>query len=285
MHNLFAEMRAHVLAALSGAIPDLPEDVVAKVEVTPAREPAHGDMATNAALVAAKAARLPPPKIAAALVAALRVLPEVASAETAGPGFVNLRLRPAALRARAAGDPARGGGLWRLHARRGRSGECRVHLRQPDRTAACRPLPGRGGGRCARQSAGESRLRRHQGVLHQRCRRAGHRARLGRLLALPAGDRHRARRGGLRRRGARRTAVSRRLPDPGRREPGGAARRLARGTGRSHRRTRPLVRDRARRHRRRDDGSDARGPCAARRAPGGVQLRARAHRERRRRAR
>src|SRR6185437_11864208 len=99
MQNLFAEMRGHVLAALRGVIPDLPEDVAAKIEVTPAREPAHGDMATNAALVAAKAARQPPPKIAAALVAALRARPEIESAEAAGPGFVNLRLRPAALRA------------------------------------------------------------------------------------------------------------------------------------------------------------------------------------------
>ena len=100
MDNLFAIMREHVLAALRVAVPDLPEEIAARVEVTPARDPAHGDMATNAALVAAKPARQAPAEIAAALVAALRDVPEIADAEAAGPGFVNLRLRPAALRAR-----------------------------------------------------------------------------------------------------------------------------------------------------------------------------------------
>jgi len=95
--DLFARMRGHVLEALRGAIPDLPDDVAQKAEVTPARELAHGDMATNAALVAAKAARQPPAKLAQLIVAYLRALPDVAEAEAAGPGFVNIRLRPAAL--------------------------------------------------------------------------------------------------------------------------------------------------------------------------------------------
>ena len=75
MENLFAQMREHVLAALGEIVPDLPADAAARVEVTPARDPAHGDMATNAALIAAKPARLPPPKLAAALVEALRAMP------------------------------------------------------------------------------------------------------------------------------------------------------------------------------------------------------------------
>jgi len=95
--NLFSDMRVHVLAALRAIVPDLPDEVAAKVEVTPAREAAHGDMATNAALVASKAARRKPAEIAAALVDALGALPEVAAAEAAGPGFVNLRLAPAIL--------------------------------------------------------------------------------------------------------------------------------------------------------------------------------------------
>ncbi len=53
-------------------------------------------MATNAALLAAKAARRKPQDIAAALVAALTADPLVEEAAVAGPGFVNLRLRPAA---------------------------------------------------------------------------------------------------------------------------------------------------------------------------------------------
>jgi arginyl-tRNA synthetase len=98
-HDIFSVMRAHVLTALRAVVPDLPDDIAERVEVTPAREVAHGDMATNAALVAAKPARQAPGKIAAALVEQLRILPEVAEANAAGPGFVNIRLHPASLRA------------------------------------------------------------------------------------------------------------------------------------------------------------------------------------------
>jgi len=98
-HNIFAAMRDRVLAALRADVADLPDEIAARVEVTPAREAAHGDMATNAALVAAKAARRRPQEIAAALVARLAAEPDVAGAEAAGPGFVNIRLHPAALRA------------------------------------------------------------------------------------------------------------------------------------------------------------------------------------------
>jgi len=95
-HNIFAAVRSRIIAALRGVVPDLPDAVAARVEVTPAREEAHGDMATNAALLAAKAARRKPQDIAAALVAALTADPLVEEAAVAGPGFVNLRLRPAA---------------------------------------------------------------------------------------------------------------------------------------------------------------------------------------------
>ncbi len=97
--NIFARVRSDVVAALRQAVPDLPDDVAARVEVTPAREAAHGDMATNAAMVSAKAARQPPARIAAALAAALADGADVLRAEPAGPGFVNLHLRPDSLRA------------------------------------------------------------------------------------------------------------------------------------------------------------------------------------------
>ncbi|MEO9191613.1 MAG: arginine--tRNA ligase [Acetobacteraceae bacterium] len=120
MTDLFAEMRARVLDAVRATIPDLPDDIAARIEVTPTREAAHGDMAANAALVAGKAARMAPAKLAAALVERLRAAPEIESAEVAGPGFINLRLRPAALltvlpailrAGEAYGDSAAGGGL------------------------------------------------------------------------------------------------------------------------------------------------------------------------------
>src|SRR5271157_5273439 len=91
-HDIYARMRETVLSALRGVVAELPAEVAARVEVTPAREPEHGDMATNAALVAAKVARQPPAKLAAAIVERMRQVPGVAHAEAAGPGFVNLRL-------------------------------------------------------------------------------------------------------------------------------------------------------------------------------------------------
>jgi arginyl-tRNA synthetase len=56
-------------------------------------------MATNAALVVGKLAKLAPPRLAADLATALSALPEVAEAAPAGPGFVNIRLREDFIRA------------------------------------------------------------------------------------------------------------------------------------------------------------------------------------------
>ncbi|MBL6077706.1 arginine--tRNA ligase [Belnapia sp. T18] len=97
--DIFAALRARAIAALRDLLPELPEDAFAKVQMEPPRDPSHGDMATNAALVVAKPARQPPPKLAAALAERLAALPEVESAAPAGPGFVNLRLREGFLRA------------------------------------------------------------------------------------------------------------------------------------------------------------------------------------------
>ena len=120
MTDIFSRMREQVLVALAAIVPDLPADIAARVEVTPTRDPAHGDMATNAAMVAAKPARMKPADIAARLVAALAEDPLVATAATAGPGFVNLRLHASAWRAvlpailstgEAFGDGATGAGV------------------------------------------------------------------------------------------------------------------------------------------------------------------------------
>ncbi len=92
--NLFAQARAWVLDELTALLPGLPDEVLSRVEVTPTKDPAHGDMASNAAMVAAKAAGKPPREIAAALAATLAARPGVAKAEPAGPGFLNLTLAP-----------------------------------------------------------------------------------------------------------------------------------------------------------------------------------------------
>ncbi len=64
----------------------------ANVSVEPPRDPSHGDLATNAAMVLAKPAATNPRALAEAIVGKLTADPAVASAEIAGPGFINLRL-------------------------------------------------------------------------------------------------------------------------------------------------------------------------------------------------
>ena len=65
------------------------------VTVEPPRDPAHGDMATNAAMVLAKPAGIVPRELATELAERLLGDPRIAGAEVAGPGFLNLRLDPA----------------------------------------------------------------------------------------------------------------------------------------------------------------------------------------------
>jgi arginyl-tRNA synthetase len=95
--NLYAAARDWVLQEVAALMPELAEEVRAKIEVTPAREAAHGDMATNAALVAAKPAGRNPRDIAVALAARLGERAGIARAEPAGPGFVNITLDAALL--------------------------------------------------------------------------------------------------------------------------------------------------------------------------------------------
>ncbi len=68
---------------------------LSRVTVEPPRDPDHGDIATNAALVLAKPAKQNPRAIAERLVAALETDADIASVEIAGPGFINVRLAPA----------------------------------------------------------------------------------------------------------------------------------------------------------------------------------------------
>ncbi len=93
--NLFSEIRGLVLDALAqmqseGTLPQgLSFDNVA---VEPPRDAAHGDMATNAAMVLAKPAKMKPRDIAEVLAGKLAADARITSAEVAGPGFLNLRL-------------------------------------------------------------------------------------------------------------------------------------------------------------------------------------------------
>jgi arginyl-tRNA synthetase len=96
--NVYANVHARILAALQALQADcaLPGSLdFAKVEVAPPRETAHGDLATNAALVLAKAAAMKPHDIAERLAARLGGDADIDRIEVAGPGFLNLSFRPA----------------------------------------------------------------------------------------------------------------------------------------------------------------------------------------------
>ncbi|HSP23884.1 MAG TPA: arginine--tRNA ligase, partial [Saliniramus sp.] len=93
--NLFATFEDRVAQALyrlqsAGHLPEGLDFTRAVVE--PPRDPSHGDLATNAAMVLAKDARTNPRALAELIAADLREDPRIASADIAGPGFINLRL-------------------------------------------------------------------------------------------------------------------------------------------------------------------------------------------------
>jgi arginyl-tRNA synthetase len=96
--DAFAELESRVLAALGSLQREgtLPADLdLSGVEVETPREAAHGDVACNAAMALAKRARAKPRELAEALKARLEGDADFASVEVAGPGFLNIRMRPA----------------------------------------------------------------------------------------------------------------------------------------------------------------------------------------------
>ncbi|WP_153769310.1 arginine--tRNA ligase [Labrenzia sp. CE80] len=97
--NIFAEFSERVKAVVStlalkgpeGASPDL-----SRVTVESPRDPAHGDLATNAAMVLAKQVGMKPRDLADKLAEALREDADITEVSVAGPGFINMRLAPSA---------------------------------------------------------------------------------------------------------------------------------------------------------------------------------------------
>jgi arginyl-tRNA synthetase len=105
MTNIFADFRRVVLAALDDLTErgDLPRGLdFGRVAVEPSRDPSHGDLATNAAMVLAGPVKQNPMALADRVAAAL-VLRELATGDYRGagftavsarPGFINIRLDP-----------------------------------------------------------------------------------------------------------------------------------------------------------------------------------------------
>ena len=98
--NVFADFQSRVARLIENRIAagELPRDLdLGRFVVEPPREAAHGDLATNAAMVYAREAKQAgsnPRDLAARLAADLAQEPDVSSAEVAGPGFINISLRP-----------------------------------------------------------------------------------------------------------------------------------------------------------------------------------------------
>ena len=93
--NLFSDIHMRVIEALDVLVRagDLPEGLdFANVTVEPPRDPLHGDMATNAAMVLAKPSGQKPRDIALKLAEQLMSDGRITAADVAGPGFLNLRL-------------------------------------------------------------------------------------------------------------------------------------------------------------------------------------------------
>jgi len=98
-NNIYAEMLDRIRRVCDDLVEAgvLPAGIdMSRVTVEPPRDEAHGDMATNVAMVLAKDAGKKPRELAEAYAAKLRADDLVAKVEIAGPGFINLTLKPAA---------------------------------------------------------------------------------------------------------------------------------------------------------------------------------------------
>jgi arginyl-tRNA synthetase len=94
--NVFSDLRSVLSRELTALMDagDLPSVAVPVFTIEPPRDPAHGDMATNIAMTLTKSMQMPPRAIAEKIKARLAAVPDILSAEIAGPGFLNLRLSP-----------------------------------------------------------------------------------------------------------------------------------------------------------------------------------------------
>src|SRR5688572_25076837 len=95
--NIFSDfeqrIRAAVRAAFGLATDQLAAELLDRIVAEPPRDPAHGDIATNAAMLLAKPLGLKPREVAMRIAVRLEADPDVASVQVAGPGFINLRLK------------------------------------------------------------------------------------------------------------------------------------------------------------------------------------------------
>ncbi len=131
---------------------------ISRVTAEPPRDASHGDVTTNAAMVVAKAAGMAPKVLAEVLAKRLAKQPDVLSAEVAGPGFINLRLKetfwPKILRL----FSRLGDDYGRSDLGKGIKTNVEYVSANPTGPLACRPLPRRGVWRCLGRTSGSDGL-------------------------------------------------------------------------------------------------------------------------------
>ncbi len=96
--NIFEDFHKHVLSVIAQLQGEgyLSTDLdTTRVTIEVPKDPTHGDMATNGAMVLAKAAGKSPRELASKIAEKLKDIPDVADVQIAGPGFINLTLKPA----------------------------------------------------------------------------------------------------------------------------------------------------------------------------------------------
>ncbi len=93
--DVFKKVAGDLEAVVASLAADtiIPADIsTARVTVEPPRDAAHGDIATNVAMVLAKSAGMKPRDLAEQIAARLRLLDTIDQVEVAGPGFINMKL-------------------------------------------------------------------------------------------------------------------------------------------------------------------------------------------------
>ena len=95
--NVFAEVEQRIRGALQALQADgaLPADLaIGAIEINEARDPAHGDIASNVAMVLAKPTGMKPRVLAEMIAERLKAVPDFTKVEVAGPGFLNISIAP-----------------------------------------------------------------------------------------------------------------------------------------------------------------------------------------------
>lgn len=93
VYTYFSDEIKKIIKGMQAHFPHVEEFPLDKIVVEPAKDPTHGDLATNAAMILSKLAGMSPHQLAPLLVDKIKELPSVSAAEVAGPGFINISLQ------------------------------------------------------------------------------------------------------------------------------------------------------------------------------------------------